>query len=82
MPSLAPSALSVRNLTKTFGAVTVLHGIDLEIGGGEFIGLMGPNGAGTSTLIKIFDGIYGASDGEIRLDGKPVSSLADLEALV
>ena len=77
MSSPATPAISVRRLTKSFGAVTVLHDIDVEIGGGEFIGLMGPNGAGKSTLIKILDGIYDASGGEIRLDGKPVSCLAD-----
>jgi ribose transport system ATP-binding protein len=67
--------LDIRGLTKTFGNVTVLHGIDLHIGSGEFVGLMGPNGAGKSTLIKILDGVYSPTSGSIRIGGEEVRAL-------
>lgn len=70
MSSVAPNnmpVLSVRNLHKTFGAVGVLHGIDLEIRAGEVLAILGENGAGKSTLVKILAGFESASAGEIRL---------------
>lgn len=59
--------LSVRNLHKSFGAVGVLHGIDLEIRAGEVLAILGENGAGKSTLVKILAGFETVSSGEICL---------------
>ncbi|HVJ41902.1 MAG TPA: sugar ABC transporter ATP-binding protein [Dongiaceae bacterium] len=72
--------LEVRDLTKDFSGTKVLKGINLGFERGEVHGLLGENGAGKSTLIKILTGVYGASGGEILLDGKPVNIRNPLDA--
>lgn len=72
--------LEVRNLVKEFSGTKVLKGIDLGFRRGEVHGLLGENGAGKSTLIKILTGVYGASGGEILLDGQPVRIHSPLDA--
>ena len=73
--------LSLRNISKSFGPVEVLHNIDLALRSGEVHALIGENGAGKSTTMKILAGHQPASSGEILLDGAPVSfnSLHDSE---
>lgn len=65
--------LELRGLYKSFGAVQVLHDVDLSIHAGEVTALVGDNGAGKSTLVKCVSGIYTTDSGEFRFDGKPVS---------
>jgi D-xylose transport system ATP-binding protein len=65
--------LEIRGLYKSFGAVQVLHDVDLAIHAGEVTALVGDNGAGKSTLVKCISGIYSADSGEFRFDGHPVS---------
>jgi ABC-type sugar transport system ATPase subunit len=65
--------LEVRDVTKSFGALSVLRGIDLKLHQGEVLGLVGDNGAGKSTLVKILCGFHRPNGGEILLDGEPVS---------
>ena len=67
--------LSVRGVSKSFGPVSVLHGVDFEVAAGEVVGLVGDNGAGKSTLMKIVTGIYTADAGEIMLEGRPILDL-------
>ena len=57
-PASVDRALEVRGLTKRFGALVVLRGLDLELRQGEVLGLVGDNGAGKSTLVKILSGLY------------------------
>lgn len=64
------SLLRVRSLTKKFGALTALDGVDLEVDSGEIFGFIGPNGAGKSTTIRILLGILRATSGEAKLFGK------------
>jgi ABC-type sugar transport system ATPase subunit len=64
--------LEVRDLEKEFSGTRVLKGVSLGFRRGEVHGLLGENGAGKSTLIKILTGVYGASAGEILLDGEVV----------
>jgi D-xylose transport system ATP-binding protein len=64
--------LDLRGLYKSFGAVQVLHDVDLSIHAGEVTALVGDNGAGKSTLVKCVSGIYTADRGEFRFEGRPV----------
>jgi simple sugar transport system ATP-binding protein len=66
-------ALEVRGITKRFGALVVLRGIDLVLKPGEVLGLVGDNGAGKSTLVKILSGFHAQDDGEIFIDGQRAS---------
>lgn len=65
--------LSLRNINKSFGAVHVLRGVDLDIYPGEVTALVGDNGAGKSTLIKCIAGIYTPESGDYLFEGKPVN---------
>ena len=65
--------LELRGVSKHFGAVQALSGVDFEVYAGEVVGLVGDNGAGKSTLIKTISGIYTPDSGEFLFDGNPVS---------
>ncbi|HOX36539.1 MAG TPA: sugar ABC transporter ATP-binding protein [Candidatus Brocadiia bacterium] len=62
----------MKGIRKSFGEVSVLHGVDLELRAGNTLALVGENGAGKSTLIKVLAGVYPDYGGEIELDGKPL----------
>jgi multiple sugar transport system ATP-binding protein len=70
------ATLIVSQLHKRFGPVEVLKGIDLEARTGEFIALVGPSGCGKSTLLAMIAGLESVSEGEIRIDGRLVNSVA------
>ncbi|HKT56791.1 MAG TPA: ATP-binding cassette domain-containing protein [Microbacterium sp.] len=64
--------LSLRGVSKTFGAVQALKDIDLDVYPGEVVALVGDNGAGKSTLIKILAGVHSHDEGSLRFDGDEV----------
>ncbi|HEY8813438.1 MAG TPA: ATP-binding cassette domain-containing protein [Candidatus Dormibacteraeota bacterium] len=64
--------LQLKNISKRFGAVQALDGVDFEVFPGEVVALVGDNGAGKSTLIKVIAGIYHPDTGEIVFDSQPV----------
>lgn len=64
--------VKLRGITKRFGGVIAVEGVDLDIYSGEIIGLVGDNGAGKSTLIKILSGAYRPDQGHIFFDGQQV----------
>ncbi len=74
------AALELTGISKHFGAIDALAGVDLTLSEGEVLGLMGDNGAGKSTLVKIIAGNYPPSEGEIRLDNKVVQFASPGEA--
>jgi D-xylose transport system ATP-binding protein len=65
--------LQLRGIQKSFGAVHVLRGVDLDVRPGEVTALVGDNGAGKSTLIKGIAGIHGFDEGQYRYDGQDVT---------
>jgi len=65
--------LALDNITKTFPGVKALDGVRLELFAGQVTSLVGENGAGKSTVVKILTGIYQPDGGEILLDGTPIS---------
>ncbi|MDQ3752493.1 MAG: ATP-binding cassette domain-containing protein [Actinomycetota bacterium] len=81
--SNAPDALRAEGVVKRFGALTALNGVDLHLGKGEVLGLIGDNGAGKSTLIKTITGFHRPDAGQMYVDGDPVTlrSVAQARAL-
>ena len=73
--------LSLRGVSKNFGAVSALSDIDLDVHAGEVVALVGDNGAGKSTLIKILAGVHQPSSGSIRFAGREVTLSNPGEAL-
>jgi D-xylose transport system ATP-binding protein len=65
--------LQLRDITKTFGSVEALRGVDFEVDAGEVMALVGDNGAGKSTLVKCIAGTHSADHGQVFFEGKPVS---------
>lgn len=61
--------LSVRSLAKRYGELEVLRGIDLDVGAGSVVGLLGPNGTGKSTAMRCFAGVAPVTSGAIRVCG-------------
>ena len=71
----APSAplLRVDGVSKGFPGVQALQGVSLQVDGGECLALVGENGAGKSTLMKILSGVYAPDEGQLSLNGRPLS---------
>ncbi len=70
-----PPMLECRRLSSGYGAVAVLHEVDLHVGEGEIVALLGSNGAGKSTLLRTLFGAPRATGGEILLGGRPIGGL-------
>jgi multiple sugar transport system ATP-binding protein len=69
------ATLSLTNVRKSYGALDVLHGIDIELEDGGFLVLLGPSGCGKSTLLNIIAGLDDTSSGDIAIGGRSVSAL-------
>lgn len=61
---------SVTNLSKSFGGLTAINNVSLEIKQGEICGLIGPNGAGKTTFFNLMTGLYSADQGQFSFEGK------------
>ena len=72
--------LRISNLSKSFGAVQALRGVDFELRRGEIHAIAGENGAGKSTLMNVIDGILQPDSGEMVFDGQPVRISSPAEA--
>ncbi len=68
--------LEARGLTKRFGGVVALDGLDLAVTAGEILGLIGPNGSGKTTFFNVVTGIYGADAGSVTFDGADITRVA------
>ncbi|RVL91643.1 ABC transporter ATP-binding protein, partial [Sinorhizobium meliloti] len=67
------SGIKLTGVSKSFGAVKVIHGVDIEIGQGEFAVFVGPSGCGKSTLLRMIAGLEETTGGEIRIDAEDVT---------
>ena len=64
--------ISVRSLTKRFGQLTAVDGLNLDIAPGEFFAFLGPNAAGKTTTIKMLSGLLRPSSGEVSVAGHDI----------
>ncbi|OBZ92240.1 ABC transporter ATP-binding protein [Pararhizobium polonicum] len=67
--------IKLTNITKSFGAIDVLHGINLEIADGELVVFVGPSGCGKSTLLRMIAGLEKPTGGELAIDGTVVNTV-------
>ena len=81
-PEDGPRALDVRDVSVAFGKKVVLSHVSFHVPVGEFLCLSGPNGAGKSTLLKCILGLVTPTSGRIVLNGRDITSPADLVAAV
>jgi multiple sugar transport system ATP-binding protein len=73
------AALSLKNVTKAFGTVEVIRGVDLDVADGEFCVFVGPSGCGKSTLLRMIAGLEMPTSGFIAIGGKDVTWMAPAE---
>lgn len=73
------ASVEIKNLTKSFGDLTVLSNLNLTVEEGEFIALVGPSGCGKSTLLRIIAGLEEATSGDVMMDGEWVNDLKPRE---
>jgi branched-chain amino acid transport system ATP-binding protein len=72
-------AIELKNLCKSFGKTEIIRGTNLAIAPGERVAIIGPNGAGKSTLFNLISGRFGATSGEILLNGQRIDGLKPYE---
>ncbi len=71
--------VQVKSLRKSYGALEVIHGVDLDIADGEFVVLVGPSGCGKSTLLRMIAGLESITDGTIHIGDRVVNNLPPSE---
>jgi branched-chain amino acid transport system ATP-binding protein/sulfate-transporting ATPase len=71
---VGPPVLVSSAVTKTFGGVVALDELDLDLGRGEILGLIGPNGSGKTTFFNVVTGIYPANGGKVLFDGEDITN--------
>ena len=70
-----PHAISLENISRSFGAYTAVDGIDLEIGAGKFVSVVGPSGCGKSTLLNLAAGLIAPTTGSVSIFGERLNGL-------
>ena len=71
--------IKLEGITKSFGSLQVLKGIDLEINKGEIVSIVGPSGAGKTTLLQIMGTLDEPDAGNVQIDGTVVSRMKEKE---
>ncbi len=66
-------SIVLKNVSKSFGDVTVIPGVDLDIANGEFVVFVGPSGCGKSTLLRLIAGLEDVSGGTVSIDGRDMT---------
>ena len=73
------ASVSLRKLDKSYGALRIVKGIDLEINDGEFVVFVGPSGCGKSTTLRMVAGLESITDGEVKIGDRVVNKLPPRE---
>ncbi|MBB3407540.1 multiple sugar transport system ATP-binding protein [Rhizobium sp. BK316] len=73
------ASIALHNIRKSYGTLSVIHGVDVDIEDGEFIVLVGPSGCGKSTLLRMIAGLETISDGRLSIGGRMVNDLPSKE---
>ncbi len=79
MTTVAPYALELKGLRKSFGKTEIIRGCDLAVNAGERVAIIGPNGAGKSTLFNLMSGRFEPTSGEIHLNGQRIDGKKPFE---
>ena len=74
------ASVAIRDVRKAFGAIEVIHGVDVLIDDGEFVVLVGPSGCGKSTLLRMIAGLENITSGEIRIGERIVNKMPPKDA--
>src|SRR5579871_4238099 len=80
VPPTGQPVLEARGISKAYGAVQALRGVDFQLFPAEVVGIVGDNGAGKSTFIKILSGAETPDNGQVLVDGKPVHFHSPIDA--
>jgi multiple sugar transport system ATP-binding protein len=70
------ASLQLHRVVKRYDATTVIHGVDLAVGDGEFVVFVGPSGCGKSTLLRMIAGLESVTEGDLLIDGKRVNDVS------
>ena len=73
---MAEAAIDVRNVSRAFGAIKALSDVSLQIFPGQIVGLLGPSGAGKTTLVRLIAGADSAADGDVSVAGERMPALS------
>jgi len=76
---MSTPAVELKDLRKSFGKTEIIRGANLTVAPGERVAIIGPNGAGKSTLFNLISGRFGATSGEVLLNGERIDGLAPFE---
>ncbi len=79
MTTTDPFALELKDLRKSFGKSEIIRGVNLAVRHGERVAVIGPNGAGKSTLFNLISGRFGASSGDVLLNGTRINGMKPYE---
>ena len=77
--AVATTAVELRDVRKSFGKTEIIRGASLQVRPGERVAIIGPNGAGTSTLFNLISGRFGSSQGDILVHGQSIAGLTPFE---
>jgi putative spermidine/putrescine transport system ATP-binding protein len=75
MTTVAAHGLALRRITKRYGSVPAMEGIELDVAPGEFLTLLGPSGSGKTTVLMTIAGFIEPDEGEILLDGRAITGI-------
>ena len=78
---MSKNLIRMENITKHYGSVQALRGVNINVGEKEIVGLLGDNGAGKSTLIKVLSGAVPVSGGKIFVRGKEIRMKSTVDAI-